>query len=491
MEKNIYADIATRTQGDIYVGVVGPVRTGKSTFISKFVNTLVVPKISNKSIKQRTLDELPQSASGNMVMTTQPKFVPETAVKLELEKGVFSSVRLVDCVGYLVSGATGTTQDGKPRMVNTPWSDAPITFEKAAEIGTNKVIAEHSTIGVVVTCDGTICDIARQNYVEAESRVIEELLELKKPFVVVVNSKNPEGEQAMQTKNNIVKKFGVPCEVLDVANMTEDDILNLFEKVLFGFPMARMDFDLPDWAKALDGSSSLIVDILQKIEAVAGDIQKIGDFEKILSVFEGDENVVQTKLVSLNLGTGVATFCLDIKKELFYAMLSEKCEEKIENDFALMKYLKQVSYTKKAYEKLESALKQVEQTGYGVVVPSAEELVLEDPQIVKKGNTSAVKLKATAPSLHIMRVDVETEIVPQMSGENTGGDMAGYLVHEFENNPQGIWNTNMFGKPLSVLAGDGIASKLYALPEEAQIKMRKTLTKIVNENKGGIICILL
>jgi len=491
MNNNIYADIASRTQGDIYVGVVGPVRTGKSTFISKFMHALVVPKIDNKNLKQRTLDELPQSADGTTIMTMQPKFVPEQSITVELDKDVQASMRLVDCVGYLVDGVNGTSENGKPRMVKTPWNDSPITFEQAAEIGTSKVIRDHATIGVVVTTDGSICDIPRENYEPAEDRVINELLALDKPFIVVVNTKNPDGESAVSTKNKLQAKYNIPVEVINVAEMTEDDIKALFEKVLYEFPLKRMDVILPRWTKALDGSASLISEVMTQLNNVAQNVKKMGDYKKFLATFEDYDKVAGVSLGCLKLGEGRGVINVDIDRKVLFEMISEECEEEILDDFALMKYLKQVAYTKKAYAKIESALQSVEETGYGVVLPRAEDLILEDPQIVKKGNASAVKLKASAPSLHIMRVDVETEITPELHAGNTADDLAQYLVTEFENNPQGIWNTNMFGKPLSALAGDGISAKLLNIPNEAQVKMRRTLTKIVNENRGGIICILL
>lgn len=491
MEQNIYADIANRTQGDIYVGVVGPVRTGKSTFISSFMSALVVPKMTNKSLKQRTIDELPQSANGTTIMTMQPKFVPEVAINVELEKGVSASLRLIDCVGYLIDGAGGATENGKPRMVKTPWSETPMEFEKAAEIGTQKVALEHSTICVVVTTDGTIGDIPRSSYIDAENRAITELKACKKPFVVVVNSVNPDGELASEIVGSIKEKYDAQAVALNVAKMTEANVLDLFQKVLYEFPMKRVDIDLPDWAKALDMGSSLIVEIMQNVAEISKKITKVGDFSKIFNGFASNTSVENVKLENLNLGNGVAKFALEINKKVFYEMLSEKCGELIDGDFALMKYLKNVAYAKREYAKLENALNSVKDTGYGVVLPTCDDLILEEPEIVKKGNASVVKLKAKASSLHIMRVDVETEIMPQMNGETNSEDLASYLVREFENDPKGIWKTNMFGKPLSVLAGDGISNKLMNLPNEAKVKMGKTLTKIVNENKGGIICILL
>jgi len=487
----IYDDIAKRTNGDIYLGVVGPVRTGKSTFIRRFVQELVLPEITDKHEKQRVIDELPQSGAGRTVMTVQPKFVPNNAVSISFESGANARVRLIDCVGYMVDGAMGDEEDGLPRMVKTPWSDHDIPFKEAAEIGTKKVISEHSTIAVMVTSDGSVTDIDRLSYVKAEERVVRELKEAGKPFVIVLNSKDPKCEDAKKLETALRDKYSAPVVLCDVSKLSINDINQIITLVLYEFPVRSIKFTLPKWVRALPYQNHFIQEIVGEIKESISGINKMSEHTSIGAMFAGNENINSPALKSLSLSDGTIYYELPISSKMFYHMLSQECGVSIEDDFYLMSYMKHLTHAKTEYDKIKNALESVKEKGYGVVTPTLEEMTLEEPQIVKKGGGSVVRLKASAPSLHIMRVDVETEVCPAVGSAEQSETLVKYLLEGFENNPQGIWETNMFGKPLSSFVQDGISAKINNIPEEAEVKMRKTMTKIVNENKGGIICILL
>ena len=488
---SLYDDIAKRTNGDIYLGVVGPVRTGKSTFIRRFVQELILPKIEDKHEKQRIIDELPQSGAGKTVMTVQPKFVPNQAVEINLESGANAFVRLVDCVGYMVSGAIGAEEDGFPRMVKTPWSDEHIPFVDAAEIGTEKVIKEHSSIAVMVTSDGTITDIDRLSYVKAEERVVRELKEVGKPFVIVLNSSEPKSDEAKKLETSLRDKYSAPVVLCDVSKLSIDDINNIITQVLYEFPVQEIRFTIPKWARALPYENEFIKSIIKEVKESISGINKMSEHIALSQMFADNENILSPTLTSLSLADGTIYYELPISSKVFYRLLSEDCGVEISDDFYLMSYMKHLTYAKKEFDKIKEALEKVNETGYGIVMPTLSDLSLEEPKIVKRGSGSVVKLKATAPSLHIMRVDVETEVCPAVGSPEQSESLVKYLTEGFENNPQGIWETNMFGKPLSSFVQDGISAKINNVPEEAQVKMRKTMTKIVNENKGGLICILL
>ncbi len=492
MEKfDVYRDIATRTCGDVYIGVVGPVRTGKSTFITKFMEKLVIPNINNKLQKQIATDEMPQSADGKTIMTTQPKFVPANAVKVQFKNKATANVRLVDCVGYMVDGAVGHEEEQKPRLVKTPWDEKELPFEKAAEIGTKKVIDEYSTIGVVVTTDGSFGDIPRSNYLNAENRVIKELQALNKPFVVILNCKNPKSEDSILLANNLEEKHGVPVVAMNVLEMTNDDLSIIMERVLMEFAMVSFNVNIPKWMQALPADNAIISEILEKVKESSNGVEKMRDFTKFNDIFDDSENIEDLRLNELKLSNGVAEFEVIPKENLYYSVISHECGEQIVDDYSLMRYIKSFAEEKKKYCKIKDALNMAEQDGYGVVLPTLDEMNLEEPVLVKQGGRYGVKLKASAPSLHIMKVDVTTEVAPTVGTEQQGEDMVDYLVHKFEDNPSAIWQTNMFGKSLHDIVNEGLAGKLNSMPKEAQSKMRKTLTRIVNENKGGIICILL
>ncbi len=492
MEKyDVYKDIATRTGGDIYIGVVGPVRTGKSTFISRFMEKLVIPNISNKLQKQIATDELPQSADGKMIMTTQPKFIPANGVKIQFKNKATANARLVDCVGYMVDGALGHEEDQKPRLVKTPWDDKEIPFEKAAEKGTRKVIEEYSTIGVVVTTDGSFSDIPRQNYVSAEERVIKELISLNKPFVVLLNCKSPNSDESLRLSAELESKYNVPVLNVNVLEMGHDEISAIMEKILMEFPMNSINVDIPKWMQALSSESVIISDLLSKIKNCSQNVCKMKDFAMLNSACDNSEYFDYIDLRELKLGDGSSELKLVPKEDLFYKTLSQESGEEITDDYCLMRYISSFSQYKNKFAKIKDALMQAEQEGYGIVLPSVDEMNLEEPVLVKKNSGYGVKLKAKAPSLHIIRVDVSTEISPTVGNQKQCEEMVDYLNAKYEEDSSSVWDTNMFGRSLQDLMKDGLSTKLNGIPKDAQEKMTKTLSRMVNENRGGMICILL
>ena len=492
MEKyQIYEDIKTRTNGDIYVGVVGPVRVGKSTFISEFMKKLVIPNIENKNVRDRAIDELPQSADGKTVMTTQPKFVPNEAVKISVADKINLKVRMIDCVGYLVSGAMGATENDKPRLVKTPWSDEEMPFEQAAEIGTKKVIEEHSTIGIVVTTDGSVTDIGRANYISAEERVVSEMKSCGKPFVIVLNCKNPNNAESKKLAQNLSEKYQAQVVAMNVAEMKEQDVDKIFEKVLLEFPVKCIKVKMPKWIQALSFANPIISEIVSEVKKFAQDVRKIGDANKESVVFTESESFDPITFSNIEMGEGIIKFNVIPKENLFYRVLSDECGFAINDDYELVSYIKNLAVAKVEYDKLKDALEEVEQTGYGIVVPGKQEYTLQQPEVVKQGNKFGVKIKASAPSLHIIKVDVETEVTPLVGTETQSQDLVDYLTERFESDPEGIWETNLLGKSLYSLIDDNISSKIVMMPADAQRKMKKTLGRIINEGKGGVLCILL
>ncbi|HRX13401.1 MAG TPA: stage IV sporulation protein A [Eubacteriales bacterium] len=484
---DIYGDIARRTNGDIYIGVVGPVRSGKSTFVTAFMEKLVLPNIKNKNVKKRAVDELPQSAEGKTIMTTQPKFVPNEAVQISISDNMVVNARLIDCVGYLIDGAMGHEENEKARMVKTPWSDSVMPFEQAAQIGTQKVVTEHSNIAVVITTDGSITDIPRANYVSAEERVVDELKELGKPFVVVLNTKNPKNEETVSLCAALQEKYGVSVLPVDVLNIEAEGLESILKNVLDEFPVKKLVFGMPKWMQTLPADNYLITSIIEKIKGGCGDVLKMKDAPALLESFKQDENLEDLTIDKLNMGDGVANYRIEPKEHLFYEVLSAEAGMDISDQFGLMSFVTGCASAKKHYEAMKDALDDVNAIGYGVVAPSFSEMTLEDPEIVKSGTRYGVRLKASAPSLHILRVDVTTEVNPMVGSEQ----QSQYLLSEFQNNPKGIWETDIFGKSLASLAKEGLSSKLNAMPSDAQEKLRKTVGRIVNEGKGSLICILL
>ncbi len=492
MEKyQIYEDIKSRTNGDIYVGVVGPVRVGKSTFITEFMKKLVLPNIENENAKKRTIDELPQSADGKTVMTTQPRFIPNEAVKISVADKINLKVRMIDCVGYLVSGAMGTKENDKPRLVKTPWSEEEMPFEKAAMLGTKKVMTEHSTIGVVVTTDGTVTDLERGSYVEAEEQIINDMKQTGKPFVVVLNTKNPSSAESKKLVQSLQEKYDAQVLAVNVKEMKEGDVDRIFEKMLLEFPVTSIKVSMPKWISALPFSNPIVKEIVNEIKKFGNEVNKIGDANKDAVVFTESESFDPITFSSVEMGEGVIRFSVVPKENLFYSVLSTECGFEIKDDFELVSYIKDLATAKLEYDKLKLALDEVEETGYGIVVPKQEDFILQEPEVVKQGSRYGVKIKATAPSLHIIKVDVETEVTPLVGSETQSQDLVNYLNEQFESNPEKIWETNLLGKSLSSMIGENISSKIVMMPTDAQRKMRKTLGRIINEGKGGVLCILL
>lgn len=488
---NIYRDIAERTQGDIYVGVVGPVRTGKSTFIKKFMDTMVIPKINNTYKKERAKDELPQSGSGKTIHTTEPKFVPNEAIEITIDDDVNFKVRLIDCVGYIVKGALGYLEDDEPKMVNTPWYEYEIPFEDAAEIGTRKVITDHSTIGLLVTTDGSITGLAREDYVEAEERVVEELKSINKPFVVVLNTKNINSPETEILKNDLEKKYDVTVQVMDVFNMTEKDIEKLFNQVLTEFPVKEINIDMPVWIEKLSPDHWLKKEFFKIVKGMCQNINKIKDIKPIFNDAKNTENLGASALEQINLGDGTAKMLLKPSEDIFYKVLSENCDVNVSSESDLIVLIKELNAAKKEYDKIKDALIDVKETGYGLVAPQLSEMSFEEPEIVKQGSKFGVKLKASAPSLHFIKADIKTEISPIMGSEKESEELVKALMEQYDKDPASLWQSNMFGKSLEVLVKEGLQNKLYKMPEDVQTKIQKTLQKIINEGSGGLICIIL
>ncbi len=492
MDKNssIYTDIAKRTNGDVYIGVVGPVRCGKSTFIQKFIQNFVLDNITNKHDKARANDELPQASAGNMVMTTKPQFVPNEAVKIKVANTIMS-VRLIDSVGFMVEGAEGAMDKDKPRLVKTPWSDESIPFAQAAVIGTEKVINEHSTIAIALTTDGSFGDIPRQNFVDAERRTIKQLNATNKPFVVILNTASPKDDKTNALVEEMRQEYNAPILAMNVNELNKENVDDIMSEILREFPIEVINIKIPKWLKPLPNDNPTIREILTGIDEAIGDASRIGEYDSNRILFENSDNFEPILNSSVEMGTGSITFEIVPKGNLFYRVLSEQCGTEIRDDYELINCLKDLTYAKSRYDKIASALDQVNETGYGIVMPTIQEMELRDPEIVRQGGKCGVKLKAEAPSLHIMKVNVETEVSPIMGGYEQSEDLVKYLLEEFENNPQGIWQTNMFGKSLESLVNEGLNSKLTSMPAPLQNKLRKTLGRIVNEGKGGILCILL
>ena len=488
---NIYRDITERTQGDIYVGVVGPVRTGKSTFIKKFMDTMVIPKINNTYKKERAKDELPQSGSGKTIHTTEPKFVPNEAIEITIDDDVNFKVRLIDCVGYIVKGALGYLEEDEPKMVNTPWYEYEIPFEDAAEIGTRKVITDHSTIGLLVTTDGSITGLSREDYVEAEERVVEELKSINKPFVVVLNTKNINSPETETLKNDLEKKYDVTVQVMDVFNMTEKDIEKLFNQVLTEFPVKEINIDMPVWVEKLSPDHWLKKEFFKIVKGMCQNINKIKDIKPIFNDAKNTENLGASALEQINLGDGTAKMLLKPSEDIFYKVLSENCDVNVSSESDLIVLIKELNAAKKEYDKIKDALIDVKETGYGLVAPQLSEMSFEEPEIVKQGSKFGVKLKASAPSLHFIKADIKTEISPIMGSEKESEELVKALMEQYDKDPASLWQSNMFGKSLEVLVKEGLQNKLYKMPEDVQTKIQKTLQKIINEGSGGLICIIL
>lgn len=492
MEKlELYEDIAKRTDGDIYVGVVGPVRTGKSTFIKKFMDLLVIPNIDNSYKQERAKDELPQSAAGKTIMTTEPKFVPNEAVEIKIDNDISLKTRLVDCVGYLVNNALGYLEDDLPRMVKTPWSDEEIPFEKAAEIGTKKVIQEHSTIGILVTTDGSITDIPRNDYIQAEERVVNELKELRKPFVILLNTANPNSDSSKLLADELEHKYSVPVISASCENLSISDINKIFSGLLYEFPIERININFPRWVDNLAPSHWLKAELYDEIKDAFNGVKLLKEVKGRLSNLSSTKIISESRLNNIALGTGEVNLSIYLLEDLFYKIISEISKVPISNEGDLFSTITKLAKVKTEYDKISNALDEVKSKGYGIVTPSIDELILDEPEMVKQGSRFGVKLKATAPSIHMIRANIETEVSPIVGSERQSEELVNYLLSEFENDPQKIWESNIFGKSLHSLVNEGLQSKLYHMPEEAQGKLQETLERIINEGSGGLICIIL
>ena len=490
-DTNIYHDIAVRTNGAFLLGVVGPVRTGKSTFIKRFMETLVIPQIENSYMRERAKDELPQSGSGRTIMTAEPKFVPEGAVSIAIDPDTALSVRLVDCVGYMVDGATGQFEDGSERMVTTPWFDHEVSLTDAAEKGTYKVIAEHSTIGIVVTTDGSICDIPRENYLNAEKRVIQELKSIGKPFVVLLNCVDPEADTARQIASTLEEEYHVTCLRVNCQALSEEDVSEIMRSVLQEFPLKAIGIYLPEWLDALPYDDPLKQEMYSQFLSAGDDAERIKDSQAVLNKLTQNEKISEVTLKGSDLGQGNVRIEIKLPRSLYYDTICEQTGLSIRNDGDLISVLTEMSRVKNDYDRLHSALESVRSTGYGVVMPDAGEMTLEEPQIVRQGGKYTVKMKANAPVMHMFMTNVETEVSPAIGGENASEDIINFLLQGFDGDVNRIWESNIFGKSLNDIAEEGLAAKIQALPDNAKNKLQITLQRIINEGSGGLICILL
>ncbi len=488
---SIYQDIQTRTGGDIYIGVVGPVRTGKSTFIKRFMDTLVLPNINEEYKRERARDELPQSASGRTIMTTEPKFIPEDAVEINLPDNAHFKVRMIDCVGYIVPSSLGYIENDQPRMVKTPWFENEIPFNMAAEIGTQKVINEHSTIGLVVTTDGTITDIPREEYAEVEERVVNELKALEKPFIVLLNSTEPDSANSKELSSKLSEKYDVPVIPTDCMTLDEDGIKTILAQILFEFALKEVRIELPSWVTGLDTDHWLKREIFDHIHQVSDKLERIRDVSAFSLAVKECKYINSAYMSEMSLAQGSATVCVNIENDLFYKVLAEKTGLEIENQEDLMQSFAELAQIKKSYDRIKNALDEVEATGYGIVMPTMDELTLEEPEIMRQGGKYGVRLKASAPSIHMMKANINTEVAPLVGSESQSEDLVMYLLKEFEENPTKIWQSNIFGKSLHELVNEGLHNKLFRMPTDARMKIQETLEKVINEGCSGLICIIL
>ncbi len=488
---SIYSDISERTGGNIYIGVVGPVRTGKSTFIKNFMDKLVIPNIEGDYLKDRANDELPQSSGGRTIMTTEPKFIPETAARICLDDNISFNVRLIDCVGYVVPSALGYNEEEGPRMVMTPWYKDPIPFNTAAEIGTKKVITEHSTIGLVVTTDGTISDIPRQEYEEAEKRIIDELKAINKPFVMLLNSAYPDSYETRQLAAELSENYGVSVFPVNCLELSDEDIKTILSGVLYEFPVREIKISLPMWITALKNDHWLKKSMIDTLKKTCSQIKKVKDIYAAAETVKSAENIKGAAVTAVDLGTGTGKVALDVDRALFYGVLKETAGLSVSNEQELMSAIIELADLKKEYMKFKGALDEVEATGYGIVMPDIEELKLEEPEIVKQGGRFGVRLRASAPSIHMMRANITTEVSPIVGSEKQSEDLVMYLLNEFEEDPVKIWDSNIFGKSLHSLVNEGLHTKLARMPQDARMRLQETIERVINEGCNGLICIII
>ena len=492
MEKvDIFKDIAERTGGDVYLGVVGAVRTGKSTFIKRFMETVVLPNITSEADRLRAVDELPQSAAGRTIMTTEPKFVPNQAVQIRVSDGLEVNVRLVDCVGYAVDGAKGYEDENGPRMITTPWFDDPIPFQEAAEIGTRKVIQEHSTIGIVVTTDGTIAEIPRSAYLEAEERIVQELKDVGKPFVMIVNSTRPNSIETQALRSELQSKYDIPVMALSAASMGEEDVLSVLREALYEFPVHEVNVNLPSWVMVLNENHWLRTSFEHSVRDTVQDIRRLRDVDRVVQQFLEYDFIARAGLSGMNLGQGVAEIDLYAPDELYDQILTEVVGVEIRGKDHLLQLMQEFAHAKKEYDRFAEALEMVKTTGYGIAAPTLSEMALDEPELIRQGSRFGVRLKATAPSIHMIRVDVESEFAPIIGTEKQSEELVRYLMQDFENDPIKIWESDIFGRSLHSIVREGIQGKIAMMPDNARYKLQETLGRIINEGSGGLIAIIL
>lgn len=490
LDYNVYEDVAKRSGGDIYIGVVGPVRTGKSTLIKKFMTELVIPNVTDANLKSVMVDELPQSATGRSVMTTEPKFVPAKSCEVKIENAS-ANFRLIDCVGFITDGASGFEEDGKPRLVNTPWSDEPLPFTEAAALGTEKVIKEHSTIGILVTCDGSIADIPRQGYIEAEEHTVNRLKEIGKPFVIVLNCADPTTAAARALKAELEAKYSNTVIAANCERLDADGLLNILKAVLFEFPVLSFNVNVPDWMRFLPPDSTAVVELLDRVRSVAPSICKMKDCSAFDTLMLGCEYWKEEAAISLNLSEGKAEINASCKDGIFFDMLSEIAGDSIADEYSLMRYVRGTAEAKHSYDKIKDAFECARVNGYGIVQPDDSDMSLEQPKVVRQGGSVGIKLRATAPSYHIVKIDVTGEVSPIMGSASQSEGIVQGMMTGFETNPEGMWETNVFGKSLRGMVKEGLAGKVSCMHDDTKAKMRRAITRIINEGKGGVICILL
>lgn len=492
MEKfDLFKDLAERTGGDVYIGVVGPVRTGKSTFIKRFMERMILPAIEDPNDRERAIDSLPQSGTGRTIMTTEPKFIPDEAVLVALQDGISFRARLVDCVGYNVNGALGYDDPQGPRMVLTPWSEEPMPFGQAAEMGTQKVIADHSTIGLVITTDGTFGELPREAFVEAEERVVGELKELGKPFTVVLNTTEPDAEAARLLGQDLAERYDVPVIPVNCQDLRAEDIAQILEQVLYEFPVSQLDIEPEGFVTALPAGHWLLQELNHAMEQARLGVSRLRDVESALADLRALEYTEAVRLAHMNLGTGVAAIRLAARSDLFFRVLGEMADRHVADPGDVVKLWRDFVAAKAAWEQVKDAVYEVRHSGYGMVAPTLTELNLDEPEIIRRGNQFGVRLRATAPSIHMIRADIETEITPIIGTERQADELVQYLMDQFEDDPKRLWETNLFGKSLHDLVREGIQAKLFKMPDNAQEKLQETLQRIINEGSGGLICIII
>lgn len=491
MAQDIYADIAERTGGDIYIGVVGPVRTGKSTFINRFMEQFVIPNIRSDFRKERAIDELPQSSAGKTIMTTEPKFIPEEAVRVTIEGGVSFNVRMIDCVGYIIPSAIGYIENDAPRMVDTPWFDDPVPFNMAAEVGTEKVITQHSTIGLVVTTDGSITDLPREEYEECEQRVINELQSINKPFVVLMNSVDPNDPDVIELSERLSEKYEAPVIPVSCIDLDEHDIRRILTQVLYAFPVKEVNISMPSWINSLEKGHWLKQTVFDHIREAASSIKNLRDVSGLADSISECEYITEASVVDIDLGHGSANVNAQLQASLFFKVIGEATGLEVSDENQLMSRIMELVSVKTRFDKYASAIEQMEATGYGIVMPSIQELTLDEPEILKQGSKYGIRLRATAPAIHLLKTTINTEVAPIVGSEKQSEELVLYMLNDFEDSPEKIWESNIFGKSLHELVNEGLHAKMSKLPSDARNRLRETIERMINEGCSGLICFIL